>query len=187
MISWFIWKQTYEIYDHHENTKLFQDKFHDDKKFFKETLQNLGNLFLEQGLQLFHIISKKLLDKKAVESVKCAKYIWNYQFKLFVRECLIEGMPSLSNTIKKNSLALYRQRNSVVISTSKQKRVSLSSDFRLSLNLYLASQARESNLDKFFGHANYAFPVSIRINLNLRNCCIKALNYSMKSQLCTWK
>ena len=35
--------------------------------------------------------------QKAVESPKCQKYIRNYQFKLFVRECLIEELTSLNN------------------------------------------------------------------------------------------
>lgn len=117
-----------EVYDHHEHTELFQNKFHNDKKVSKETLENLGNLLLEPKPQLYHPISSKLLDQKTVESVKCEKYIRNYQFNLFVRECLTEGMASLYSTIKKNSPALYRQRNSVVISTSKQKEVNLSSD-----------------------------------------------------------
>ena len=47
-----------EVYDHHEDTKLFQDKFYNDKKVFKETLENLGNPFLEQEPQLVHITSK---------------------------------------------------------------------------------------------------------------------------------
>ena len=61
------------------------------KKVFKETLENLGNPFLEQEPQLVHILSKKLLDQKAIESVKC------------------EGASSLYDTIKKTSLALYCQ------------------------------------------------------------------------------
>ena len=99
-----------EVYGHHEDTQLFQDKFHNDEKVFKETLENLGNPFLEQEPQLVHIISKKVLDQKAIESVKCAKYIGNHQFKSFARESLIEGTLSLYNTIKTNSLALYRQK-----------------------------------------------------------------------------
>ena len=136
-----------KVYDHHEGTKLFQDKFHNDKKVFKETLENLGNPFLEQEPQLVHIISKKVLDQKAIESVKCAKYIGIHQFISFVRERFIEGTSSIYNTIKKYSLALYRQKNSVVISTSKQKVVNLSSDCRLYSNLYIASQARGYDLD----------------------------------------
>ena len=51
--------------------------------------------------------------------------------KSFVRERLIEGTLSHYNTIKKNSLALYPQKDSVVISTSKQKIVDLCSDSRI--------------------------------------------------------
>ena len=48
-------------------------------------LDNLRNPFSEHETQLVHIISKKLLDQKAIKSVKCTKYIGNHQFKLFVR------------------------------------------------------------------------------------------------------
>ena len=52
MIYWkhliYLKKKPKEVYDYHEDTKLFQDKFHNDKKIFKETLENLGNPFLEQ-------------------------------------------------------------------------------------------------------------------------------------------
>ena len=63
----------------------------------------------------------------------------------------------------KETLSLYCivQNNRVVISTSNQKVVNISSDFRLYSNLYMASQAREGNLDEFFEHENHAFPVSI--------------------------
>ena len=69
-----------EVYNHYEDTKLFQDKFHNDKKVFKETIENLGNPSLKQAPQLVYIISKKLLDQKAIESIKCAKYIGNHPF-----------------------------------------------------------------------------------------------------------
>ena len=76
-----------EVYDHCEDTKLFKDKYDDDKKVFKETLENLGNPFLEQEPQLVHNILKKLLNQKAIESVKRAKYIGNHQFN-----CLLESV-----------------------------------------------------------------------------------------------
>ena len=53
-----------KVYDHHEDTKLFQDKFLNDKKVFKETLENLEKPFLEQEPQLVPIILKKLCDQK---------------------------------------------------------------------------------------------------------------------------
>ena len=70
-----------EVYDHHEDTKSFPEKFQNDKKVFKETLENLRNPILEREALPVHIISKLLLDQKAAESVKCAKDIQNNQFK----------------------------------------------------------------------------------------------------------
>ena len=52
-----------EVYDHYEDTKLFQDKFDNDKKVFKETLENLGNPFLEQEPQLVHNILNYSIKK----------------------------------------------------------------------------------------------------------------------------
>ena len=62
-----------EVYDHYEDTKLFQDKFDNDKKVFKETLENLGNPFLEQEPQLVHTILKKLLNPFMTEAVNIEK------------------------------------------------------------------------------------------------------------------
>ena len=71
-----------------QNYSTPRDKFNKEKKVSKETLENFGDPLLEQQPQL--LISKKLLDQKFIESVKSAKYIGNHQFKLFVRERLIE-------------------------------------------------------------------------------------------------
>ena len=57
---------------------------------------------------------------------------------------------------------MYRQiKNCVVILTSKQKVVNLSSGCRVHSNLYPASQAREGDLNDLFAHGNHAFLVSI--------------------------
>ena len=60
-----------KVYEHREDTKLFQDKFLNDKKVFKETLENLGNPFLEQEPQLVHVILKRLLDQKKPNCEMC--------------------------------------------------------------------------------------------------------------------
>ena len=47
-------------------------------------LEQEENPFLEQELQLVHIILKKLLEQKAIEYLKKAEYIRNHQLKSFV-------------------------------------------------------------------------------------------------------
>ena len=74
--------QPNEVYDNHEDAKLFQGK-----KGFQRSVTKFGKSILEQESQLVHTILKKLLDQKAIESVKCAKYIENHQ-----GNCLLESV-----------------------------------------------------------------------------------------------
>ena len=88
--------------------------------------------------------------------IESVVFIRNHQFKLFLKDCLIEGMMSLYSNVKR--LVLH---STVVISTLKQKVVHISSSYRIYLNLYIASEAIEGDLDKLIAQENHAFIVSI--------------------------
>ena len=90
-----------------------------------------------------------------------AKYIGNQQFKLFVRERLIEERCPFVTLQRRIVLLFISKKNSVVISKTIPKVVNLTSDCRLYSKLYIASQAREGDLDEFFAYENHAFPISI--------------------------
>ena len=98
-----------------------------------------------------------------------AKDISERQFKASVQQRLTEGTSSIYDIIKKNNLPFYRQKNCVT-PKSKQKVATLRSDCRLFSNLYIASQAREGNLEQFFAHENHAYPVSLSEYVKLRKC-----------------
>ena len=92
--------------------------------------------------------------------IESVVFIRNHQFKLFLKERLIEEILSLYSNIKK--LVLHSTvNNSVVISALKQKVVHISPSCRIYLDLYIASEAREGGLDKFLAQENHAFIVSI--------------------------
>ena len=92
--------------------------------------------------------------------IESVVFIRNHQFKLFLKERLIEEILSLYSNIKK--LVLHSTvNNSVVISTLKQKVVHIRPSCRIYLDLYIASEAREGGLDKFLAQENHAFIVSI--------------------------
>ena len=163
-----------ELLHHHEDTKTFEVKFQKDKNAFTNAIEDLGNPFLEEEPQLVHIVTKQLLDEKASKSIKNAKDIGEHQFKAFVEQRLTEGTSSIYDTIKKNNLPLYRQKNCVVTPKSKQKVATLTSDCRLFSNLYIASQSREGNLEQFFARENHAYPVSLSEYGKLRKCPTKS-------------
>jgi hypothetical protein len=65
------------------------------------------------------------------------------QYATFVTERLkIVDLFSLYETVKGNSLPLFRQKHVIKLSKLKQKVVSLNSERRLYANLYVACQSR---------------------------------------------
>ena len=68
---------------------------------------------------------------------------------------------SLYYPIKKNNLDLFRQKNVVASSKSKQKIVTLKERCNLFKDFYISCQTRQGNLDMFFAHMNLDFPPSL--------------------------
>ena len=161
-------------FHHHEDTSSFEEKFLEDKESFQNAFSEFGNPFLEQEISLVHIVSKLILNNDSSNSVKTAKEIGKQQYELFVNERLVTGTSSLHNNIKKNNLSLFRHKNSIVTSKSKQKIVNLNSDCKLYANLYVASQSRQGNLDNFFAHENHSYPVTLSEYGRLRKCTAKS-------------
>jgi len=159
---------------HHEDNDSFEKKFRKDVKSLYDAYLEFGNPFCEEQTQLTQISSRLVLDKSASDSVLNAKLIGKDQFKCFTKERLCSESSSLYNIIQKNKLHLFRNRNSVVTSRSKNKIISLKSDCKLYSNLFIACQSREGDLDSFFAHENHAYPVSISEYGRLRKCNAKS-------------
>ena len=92
----------------------------------------------------------------------------------FLTQRILTNASSIYDTIKKNNLPLFSHKNSIIISKTKQKMVSLDADWRLYANLYVACQSREGNLESFFAHENHSYPVSISEYGRLRKCSAKS-------------
>ena len=62
------------------------------------------------------------------------------------------------------------KQNSILISSKTKKIVNLTSDCKLYSRLFIACQAREGNLQNFFAHENFSFPIAISEHEKLRKC-----------------
>eukprot|EP00794_Sanderia_malayensis_P004251 gene4251-4816_t len=162
------------VFKHHEDTNSFEERFIKDRKSFLGAFLDLGNPFQEEEASLVHIVSKQVLCDAASDSVRSGEEIGKTQYESFVSERLIKGTSSLYDNIKKNSLLLFRYKNDIVTSKSRQKIASLSADRQLYANLYVACQAREGDLDNFFAHENHSYPVSLSEYGRLRKCTAKS-------------
>ena len=92
----------------------------------------------------------------------------------FMMHLSIVDISSVYNIICRNKLHLFRNKNSLVTSRSKNKILNLKSDCKLYSNLFIACQSREGDLDSFFAHENHSYPVSISEYGRLRKCNSKS-------------
>ena len=160
---------------HHEDNGSFEAKFRKDIQSLYDAFNEFGNPFGEEQKQLVQISSRFVLDKSSSDSVFKAKQTAKDQFESLTKERLCGEVSSLYNIIHKNNLQLFRSRNLLVTSRSKNKIVSLKSDCKLYANLFIACQSREGDLDSFFAHENHSYPISVSESGNMvRKCNFKS-------------
>ena len=83
---------------------------------------------------------------KAMESVE---NVGHNQYKHFVKNVIEDKTVSIHETIMKNSLPLFKRQKTKAKARSKQKESALRSDCNLFSRLYIATQHRSGDLDKF--------------------------------------
>ena len=71
-------------------------------------------------------------------------------------------------------MQLFYSKNTVVTSNSKQRIAISEADLRLYANLFVACQARNSDLDNFFAHKNHVYLVSLSEYGKLRTFSAKS-------------
>ena len=145
---------------HHENTDLYEKNFRKDQNLFLRALMEYGNPFCEEEPML---VLNHVLNKNATSSAKRARAIGLNQFDSFINDRLWNGTASLYDNITENNLRLFSSKDTLVISKLKQRIGSLEADGRLYAYLFVAWQARDGNLDKYFTHENHAYPVSMSL------------------------
>ncbi len=144
---------------HHESTTAYQKRFIKHVSDVVNSLKEDGNPFLEDCLQTTD--SRKLIMSPAAETaVFNARDIGKKKYEEFVKERLIVGNKSVNDTIQRTNLELLAGENRH-LNASKEKIRDLRNDASNFCKLYVASQHRESDVDKFFAHENRLYPPSI--------------------------
>ena len=158
----------------HEDTDLYEKTFQEEGSRYLESFKAMANPSREDEECLVNIESKNILRKDVSESVKSANVKGKKQSKEFIENCLANGTKSLYDSISKNKLQLFGQRNDIAVSKKSQEINSLKSDCHLCVNLYKACQVRKGDLEEFFLHENHSYPPAISENEKLRKCNIKS-------------
>ena len=137
--------------------KIMTDlKFLSDCEALRAAWLKYGNPFEEDIPGLVQLTSKRILPDNAEKSVRNVHTVGIEQYNTFNT-----SRRSLYDPIKKNNLDLFRQKNVVASSKSKQKIVMLKERCNLFKDFYISCQTRQGNLNMFFAHMNHDFPPSI--------------------------
>jgi hypothetical protein len=100
-------------------------------------------------------------DPSVAESLCNLEKTGKQQYEAFVEDVLVKRTKSISDTIKKNKLSLFKQpRNSNPSKQGKQI-AALKNDVSIFSQLYIALQTRQGDIRDFFSHEVHKYPPSI--------------------------
>ena len=122
----------------------------------------MGNPILEDSGDMLTLDTKVVMNKDAIQTVKAVEEIRQRHFSEFVEDRLESASNKpLSDIVSQIKLALFSIPQAKQRSRSKEQVASLKTNCTLFSRLYIACQARKSNLDSFFEHENQACHPSI--------------------------
>ena len=99
-----------------------------------------------------------------VKALRSMESLGQKQYKNFVKTVIEDRTVSIHDTIKKNSLPLFKRQNPKPKSKSKQQVSALRSDCNIFSRLYIATQHRCGDLDEFFYVRKPTLPtISVRV------------------------
>ncbi|KAG7164821.1 hypothetical protein Hamer_G019663 [Homarus americanus] len=124
-------------------------------------IEELGNPFGEESLDLVALHTKEIASPSAAETVRNTKSIGQDQFQTFTRERLMEGTKPVDAVLHRNKLKVFSASISSKGSKRKEQLASLKHDVSLFSQLYIGCQTRDGNLEEFFRHENQACPPAL--------------------------
>jgi len=100
-------------------------------------------------------------SEEVVNALKSLESVGQNQYKNFVKTVIEDRTVSIHDTIKKNSLPLFKRQKHKPKTKLKQQVSALRSDCNLFSRLYIATQHGSGDLDEFFMHENQPYPPSL--------------------------
>lgn len=152
----------------HEAGRAAQKTFHAQVNNLCEVVRRTGNPFLDDFPELITIDSRDCADVCVVESITKVYQLGNQQYQKYCTEVIETRSKSIHDTIKKNSLPLFRKNLKKETSKQGKKIAVLKSNLNLFAQLYVALQNRDGDMREFFSHEVQCFPPAISEYGNLR-------------------
>jgi hypothetical protein len=122
-----------------------QKTFHAQVNNLCDVVRRTGNPFFDDFPELITIDSRDCADVCVVESIMKVYQLGNQQYQKYCTEVIETRSKSMDDTIKKNSLPLFRKNLKKETSKQGKKIAVLKSNLNLFAQLYVALQNREGS------------------------------------------
>lgn len=148
-------------WQHHEQFLSVQESFKKNVQDLCDTISNMGNPFLDDCPELLVLHTHNCADEAVTDTIQNIKELGLSQYKDYVEDVINSRRVSIHQSIKKNSLPLFKRPLSKRNTKTRQQISSLRSDCTLFSHLYIASKFRDGDLEVFFPHENHPWPPSL--------------------------
>ena len=92
---------------HHEQIKSVQDTFLRDVRSLVITIEEMGNPFMEESMDLLNLNSKAIMPEKIVKDLKSIYSLGKAKYYQFMEERLKSNSKSIGDTIPRNNLVMF--------------------------------------------------------------------------------
>ena len=153
---------------HHEDNPGTQMTFLKHVRALVTVITEMGNPFCDTGKDLLVLDTRVIADETVVTSITKMEKLGCEQAKEFFKERLLDRTKSISETLPKNKLRLFRQQPKKDKSRSQKEISAIRQDRSLFCKLYIACQVCDTDLADFFHHENQTYPPSLSVFGDMR-------------------
>ena len=146
---------------HHEQSRASQVRFTCHVQSLVSTIEELGNPFEEESMDLISLVSKDIADPAMKATLDKIESVGKDQYESFIKERITERSKPIDDSISRNKLPLWNPMSKSSTSKEKMKLQSVKTDCQLFSKLYIGYQSRDGDLDEFFLHENQGSPPSL--------------------------
>ena len=150
------------IFHHHEDSDSFKARFSKHVSDLTTEFKQLGNPFLpDEAAELIQLGARDVMGPEFINTVRAIEDLGISQHKEFRENRIIKKTKWLHDAITKSKLPLFKSINTRGKSSSRAESKELKLHVRLFSQMYIASQIRGGDMDRFFSYKTLKYPPAL--------------------------
>ena len=136
------------VREHHDSSRATKRKFQQDVKLLASAIEDLGNPFADDSLDVHALDTKLVTSKEAIRDFNQLLTTRNEQVQQFYKQRLLNREVPITDAIPKNGYLFFTQKKARTSSKVEEKLKMAKSDVALFSRLFISFQARQGDLEQ---------------------------------------